>query len=72
VDDAPAPYVAAQMKGIAGVEIPIDRIEGKWKLSQNRPEVDRAGVVAGLRSEGEGASAGVMAELVAERGGVAG
>ncbi len=70
VDDAPAPYVAAQLKGIVGIEIPIDRIEGKWKLSQNRPEVDRAGVVAGLRSEG--AAAGVMAELVAERGGVVG
>jgi transcriptional regulator len=70
VDDAPAPYVAAQIKGIVGVEIPIDRIEGKWKVSQNRSEADRAGVVAGLR--GEGASAGAMAELVAERGGLAG
>ena len=37
VDDAPAQYVASQMKGIVGVEIPIDRIEGKWKVSQNRP-----------------------------------
>jgi transcriptional regulator len=70
VDDAPAPYVAAQIKGIVGVEIPIDRIEGKWKVSQNRSEADRAGVVAGLR--GEGASAGAMAELVAKRGGLAG
>jgi transcriptional regulator len=70
VDDAPAPYVAAQIKGIVGVEIPIDRIEGKWKVSQNRSEADRAGVVAGLR--GEGASAGAIAELVAERGGLAG
>ena len=66
VDDAPAPYVASQMKGIIGVEIPIDRIEGKWKVSQNRPEVDRAGVVAGLRGGGEQAE--VMASLVAERG----
>ena len=66
VDDAPAQYVAAQIKGIIGLEIPIDRIEGKWKVSQNRPEADRAGVVAGLREQG-----GVpMAALVAERGGL--
>ena len=67
VDDAPEPYLASQMKGIVGLEIPIDRIEGKWKVSQNRPEVDRAGVVAGLRSEG-GEATEVMAQLVAERG----
>ncbi len=66
VDDAPAQYVAAQIKGIIGLEIPIDRIEGKWKVSQNRPEADRAGVVAGLREQG-----GMpMAALVAERGGL--
>jgi transcriptional regulator len=54
------------MKGIVGVEIPVSRIEGKWKVSQNRPEVDRAGVVAGLRGGGEQAEA--VAALVAERG----
>ncbi len=70
VSDAPAPYLAAQMKGIVGVEIPIDRIEGKWKVSQNKLEVDRAGVVAGLRNEG-GESAKIMADLVTERGRVA-
>ena len=66
VDDAPAPYVASQIKGIIGAEIPIDRIEGKWKVSQNRPELDRASVVAALRGGGEQAE--VMAALVAERG----
>ena len=66
VDDAPERYLASQIKGIIGVEIPIARIEGKWKVSQNRPEVDRAGVVAGLREGGE--QAAVMATLVAERG----
>jgi transcriptional regulator len=66
VDDAPEQYLASQLKGIIGVEIPITRIEGKWKVSQNRPEVDRAGVVAGLRDGGE--QAAVMATLVAERG----
>jgi transcriptional regulator len=64
VTDAPADFVAAQIKGIVGIEIPIGRIEGKWKVSQNRTEVDRAGVVAGLREQGEA----TMADLVAERG----
>ena len=48
VEDAPEDYIAAQIRGIAGLEIPIDRIEGKWKASQNRSEADRAGVAAGL------------------------
>jgi transcriptional regulator len=64
VADAPEPFVASQMKGIVGVEIPIVRIEGKWKVSQNRPEADRAGVESGLASEG----AEAMAALVKERG----
>ena len=63
--DAPEPFIASQMKGIIGVEIPVARIEGKWKVSQNRPEADRAGVVAGLGDEGED----VMAALVKERSG---
>lgn len=64
VSDAPAEYIAAQLKGIVGIEIPIARIEGKWKVSQNRPAVDRAGVAAGLR----GGDAETMAALVEERG----
>jgi transcriptional regulator len=66
VGDAPEPFIQSQMKGIVGVEIPVSRIEGKWKVSQNRPEADRAGVVAGLASEGEEAEA--MAAIVQERG----
>ena len=66
VSDAPEAYVAAQLKGIVGVEIPIARGEGKWKVSQNRPAADRAGVVAGLR--GRGGDAERMASLVAQRG----
>ena len=66
VDDAPEQYLASQLKGIIGIEIPIAKIEGKWKVSQNRPEVDRAGVVAGLRGSDE--QAAVMAALVAGRG----
>ncbi|MFI5410286.1 FMN-binding negative transcriptional regulator [Kaistia sp. UC242_56] len=62
VDDAPEPFLAAQMKGIVGLEIPISRIEGKWKVSQNRPAADREGVIDGLRQSDH-----PMAELVAER-----
>jgi transcriptional regulator len=36
------------MNGIVGIEIPIASIDGKWKVSQNRPEADRRGVAQGL------------------------
>lgn len=61
--DAPATYIEGQLKAIVGVEIPIARIEGKWKASQNRPEADRAGTAAGLDAEGTDA-ARAMAALV--------
>jgi transcriptional regulator len=48
VGDAPAEYVASQVKGIVGLEMTIERLEGKWKVSQNRSEQDRAGVARGL------------------------
>jgi transcriptional regulator len=60
VGDAPEDFIATMVKAIVGIEIPIDRIEGKWKVSQNRSEPDRRGVVEGLRAEGDA----VMAELV--------
>ncbi|WEK48889.1 MAG: FMN-binding negative transcriptional regulator [Candidatus Kaistia colombiensis] len=62
VDDAPEPFVAAQLKGIVGLEIPISRIEGKWKVSQNRPAADRERVIDGFRQLDH-----PMAELIAER-----
>jgi len=48
MEDAPSDYIDAMIRGIVGVELPISRIEGKWKLSQNRKARDREGVVAGL------------------------
>lgn len=63
VTDAPADFVAAQLKGIVGVEIEITRIEGKWKVSQNRSEANRRGVSAGLRLSQDDASQ-QMADLV--------
>lgn len=65
VNDAPAEFVAAQLRGIVGIEVPIARIEGKWKVSQNRTEADRASVAAGLQAQGEASAP--MAALVAER-----
>ncbi len=66
VDDAPADFIAAQLKGIIGIEIPIARLEGKWKVSQNRVPADREGVVDGLRELGDPGSV-AMADLVAEK-----
>lgn len=48
VSDAPADYIASQMKGIIGIEIPITRIEGKWKVSQNKSESTLRAVEQGL------------------------
>jgi transcriptional regulator len=48
ISDAPAEYVASQIKGIVGLEMDIARLEGKWKVSQNRPAEDRKGVAQGL------------------------
>lgn len=48
VSDAPAAYIAAQLRGIVGIRMPITLLTGKRKLSQNRPEPDRVGVKNGL------------------------
>ncbi|MBP2232878.1 transcriptional regulator [Azospirillum agricola] len=48
VGDAPPDFIAAQLRGIVGVRMPIARIEAKWKMSQNRGAEDRAAVRAGL------------------------
>jgi transcriptional regulator len=48
VSDAPADYIQSQIKGIIGLELPIRRLEGKWKVSQNRNERDRLAVSEGL------------------------
>ena len=50
VDDAPAAFVAGQVRAIVGVELVITRVEAKYKLSQNRTEADQAGVIEALGS----------------------
>lgn len=61
VGDAPPDFIAKQLAAIVGIEIPVTRLTGKWKVSQNRTAADRAGVVTGLAAEGDPA----MADLVA-------
>ena len=50
VDDAPVAYIAGQLKAIVGLEVIIDRVEGKLKLSQNRSAEDVKGVIEGLEA----------------------
>jgi transcriptional regulator len=70
VTDAPAPFIQAQIKGIIGLEIEISEIHGKWKVSQNRPVADRAGVAEGLENEDH--QSPDMARLVRSYGGLDG
>jgi transcriptional regulator len=63
VTDAPADYIAGMLKAIVGFELTIAKLEGKWKMSQNRPTEDQAGVVEGLTHE---AGAPDVAAIVAK------
>ncbi|OBF40605.1 transcriptional regulator [Mycobacterium sp. ACS1612] len=62
VTDAPESFTRAQLRAIVGVELVISKIEGKAKMSQNQPERNRAGVVAGLKQ-----SAAAADQVVADR-----
>jgi transcriptional regulator len=48
VGDAPADFVQQLLRAIVGIRIPIERLVGKWKVSQNRSQADREGVAQGL------------------------
>jgi transcriptional regulator len=60
VSDAPGDYVKGMLRGIIGIAIPITRLEGKVKMSQNRPPADQAGVIDGLRVDGQPDLAGAV------------
>lgn len=60
VDDAPATYISGQLRAIVGVELLLDRLEAKTKLSQNRSIADIDGVIDGLDADGEGAVSAAM------------
>jgi len=70
VTDAPPEYIDGQLRAIVGVELTITSIEAKQKLSQNRSEMDRAGVVAGLRDEPGPGPAAIAAAMAGQLGGV--
>jgi transcriptional regulator len=53
VDDAPETFVQSQLKGIVGFRLPIKRLQGKWKMSQNRSPADREGVKQALSQESD-------------------
>jgi len=53
VDDAPASFIAGQLRAIVGVEVVISRVDAKAKLSQNRPAADIDGVITGLQGRGD-------------------
>lgn len=70
VDDAPSEFIETQLKAIVGIEIQITSLEGKWKLSQNRPESDIAGVISGLDQRGPLTNEIKVAQAVAAASGV--
>ena len=65
VSDAPEDFIKTQLRAIVGLELPVSRLVGKWKVSQNRPAVDREGVVRGLGAMND-ANAAAMSRLVKE------
>jgi transcriptional regulator len=66
VTDAPAQYIEAQLSAIVGLEMPVARLIGKWKLSQNRPANDQEAVAEGLLQDGRELST-EMARLLRRR-----
>jgi transcriptional regulator len=60
VSDAPEDYVQQMLRAIVGIEIPVDRLIGKWKTSQNRSAEDREGVARGLAADDRAAMAALV------------
>lgn len=63
LDDAPPAYIDGLLRGIVGVEMTVERVFAKRKLSQNKDGRDRQGVIAGLRADGVDDLADLMADL---------
>lgn len=66
--DAPEAFVTAQLRSIIGVRLPVTRIAGKRKMSQNRSEADREGVAAGLAASERDGDRIVAAMIPTARG----
>jgi transcriptional regulator len=65
VADAPADYIEAMLRTVVGIEITVTRLDAKWKVSQNRAEIDQQGVMAALQAQGSDEAA-AMAAMVAQ------
>jgi len=68
VSDAPANFLDAMARGIIGFRLTISRLEAKAKMSQNREDRDRVGVVQGLSERGQGDDAAIAALVEKTRG----
>jgi transcriptional regulator len=66
MEDLPEAYTAGMVRGIIGLDIAVSRLEGKFKLSQNRPAADRPGILAALEARGDD-DAVAVARLMRER-----
>jgi transcriptional regulator len=66
MQDLPEPYLQGMLNGIVGLDIEVDRLEGKFKLSQNRPGGDRPRIVAALEARGDADAIGI-ARLMRDR-----
>jgi transcriptional regulator len=65
IDDAPAPYIDKMLSLIVGFEFSILSLAGKWKVSQNRPQADRQGVIRHLQGASDADSHEIAAMLAA-------
>ena len=65
VSDAPDDFIQRMLRGIVGIVLPIVRLEGKVKMSQNRPATDKSGVIEGLRRDGQDALANAVVRATA-------
>jgi transcriptional regulator len=66
VQDLPEAYVETMLKGIIGFDIAVTRLEGKYKLSQNRPAADRPSVIAALEAQ-DASESHAVARLMRDR-----
>jgi transcriptional regulator len=70
IADAPAEFIHGMTRAIVGLRLTVDRLEGKWKMIQNRSEADRLGTLAGLSASADPqdrAVAAIMRGLEIER-----
>jgi transcriptional regulator len=66
VTDAPAAFIDQQLGAIVGVEIALSKLIGKWKVSQNRPDMDQKGVLEGLAERDDADSSAIASWVKAK------